>query len=169
MFTSWFCGNQQYTKCTTGTVNGSRSGVFQYRNTFNIVRIHHRNIRYFHIIYQNQRFGVTIRRTDTTTNLDSRRTTYLTGVGSDGQSRYRPLQGTAYIRDRTAIDCFVHIHGSHRTGQVHLFLCTITYYDNFIQQFRIIFQNNLHYRSCLDFLSSISHKWYLQNSTGLYI
>ena len=51
---STLCIDQNNTKGSTGTINRGRSGVFQYRDTFNILRIQERDIVHRNSIHHNQ-------------------------------------------------------------------------------------------------------------------
>ena len=126
-------GNQNNTVRCLRSIDGSRSSIFQNRNTFNVIGVNGTHGFRFHTINQNirrsgiQSTGTTY--TDTTTVHT--RSTVRTG---NGYTRHQTLQTTAHVLNRTVLQ-LLFIYRSYRTRKIGLLLNTISYDNHLIQCF----------------------------------
>ena len=135
------CSNQYHTKCSTCTINRSRSSILQYGDVFNIVRVDKRKVVDNHTIQYDKRSTLrTVTQCTGTTDSHNRSFTQLTTGIQYGQTRNNTLQSLTDITLRTAFHSLCHIHSCNGTSQVGLLLSTVTYYYHFFQQFRIFYK-----------------------------
>ena len=161
--------NQDYTPCSTSTVDRRWSGILQYWDWFDVIRINEVQVWNFHVIHENQRsVGCSsIQWTVRTTELDVWWCTYTTLVVSNRKTWRHTLQRLGNIGYRTASNRIFHVYVCYGTSQVSLLLSTITYYNDFFQKFIVVFQNNAGILGYLYFLSLITHERNLNSRTRL--
>ena len=130
-----FRSNQDNAIGRLRTVDSGRSGIFQYGNTFDIVRVDRVHRTGFDTIHQDIRVS-RVQRTDTT---HADRTAILPGTataGSNLNTRHSTLQSGRNVLYRTVFQHFTVYH-SNSTGHIHLLLRTVTYDNDFFQLLRV--------------------------------
>ena len=117
------------------TINRSTGRIFQEADIIYLIRVQGIKGRFIfdHIINNEQRF------TKATTHTDFGRSTCHTGSSCYRYTRSTSRQRIRQVRGRDLVQ-IIRFHGSDGTGQIHLFLRTVTYYHNLIDQLRIFFQ-----------------------------
>ena len=131
------CRHQNDTVGGTRTVDSRRCGIFQYRQTLNVVRIDVINRRNDQTVHDIHRVCI-IQRTDTT-DADRRIIlTRLPAVLHDGYTRQHPLQCSRGIGYRPVSQRF-RINGRYRACHIHLFLDSVPDNDNLFQVLSIFF------------------------------
>lgn len=163
--------HQNYTECSTRTVNRSRRSILQNRYRFNIIRVQ-RIKTTLDTINQNQRRRArAITNRTGATDIKAHGTIECTTFASNRkvQARHRTLQCLSHISYRT---CSKHlgVHHTYGTRHIHFLLSAITYHNNLIQCLRIIFQCYLKRCSLPGHLNGlITDKRNLDYSSSLYI
>ena len=130
------------------TVDRSRSGIFQYGDRLDVVRIQRVHIA-FDTVDQNQR---TVHRAiadgTRTANIDAHRGVQVAaiGAGSQVQARNGSLQSLRYVGHGTCFDG-VGINHADSSRHVDFLLGAIPYHYYLIQQFRITFHLHVNRRA----------------------
>ena len=135
-FFPFFGRYQDYTISTSRTINSCTSCIFQKWNRFNIVTVNRRNTCFWTVNNYQRRKVTTIKCTNTTYTNICTITTGFTRTLIYRYTGYQTGKWTWQICSRTTFQ-FTGRNCSNRTGQIHLFLYTVTYYYNLIQCFWI--------------------------------
>ena len=133
-----FGSNQYHTEGCTCAIDGGGGGVFQDRHAGHVLRVDEVGV-HFHAVHQYQR--VTAVDGGLTADVERRSRTRLSACG-DIQVRDGTLQTLTQVDDGSAFQYFL-VHGRNGTCQVGLLHRGITYYHHFIQQFRILSEDDV--------------------------
>ena len=134
-------GYQNDTERSTRTVDGSRSGIHQYGDVVDVLRIQLVDVTGHTVNQHEGRCARTCSQVTRTTDIKRRIGVQLTtGIRhTDIQTGNNTLQGLTYGGYRTGFQ-FLIVHRSHGTGQVYFLLCTETYYHHFVEHLVVFFQ-----------------------------
>ena len=148
------CLNFNHTICSLRTINGRTCGIFQHRNTGDVIRIDIQQLRilflsgrseiktgqviaFKHItIYYHQRLGITVDRTDST-QTHGRTGPQVTGIEHDIQTCHTTLQSLVDARQAQSFKFFSinslmsHRHFTFRYGQTTGLYYTFLFHNHF--------------------------------------
>ena len=161
-----FGGDQDDPGGTPGAINGSRGSILQHVHGFDVVGIHIVQRSADHTVDDHQRLGIRSHGAQT----PQAQVVALVGVtsclgdGKAGDLALHQLGGIGYL---TLVEIF-RFHTGHRTGDLFLFLGTITDHHDFVQGLDILDHGNVN--GCLashrDGLGGIANRRKYQDCVG---
>ena len=135
-----FGRNENNTPCATGTVNSRSRCIFDDRDALHIIGIDHTHIT-LNTIDEHKR--VTTIDGRITTDVQRSGRTRLSLGRCDIQTGNLALQHIGQVV-RCAVLQFLGLDRRNRTGQVHLFLGTVTHHDGLLQDHVVLLHRNVH-------------------------
>ena len=160
-------GNEDNTISSGRTIDGTRSGILQNVDTFDVGRVQVVDVTCY-TVNNIKRSGVAVSTGTTDRNLET--ITWLTRVGLDVNTRSLALESTQCLSGVQFSDIFT-LYFYSSTCNEFLLLDTVTYYYHFVQTFGIFLQCNLIILSTTysDFFYFITNVRDVQSSTRLHV
>ena len=142
-------GDEDHAPGRAATVDGGGGGVLQDGDVLDVVGVDERKVGDFHAVDQDQRLVVAVDGTGTA-ETHRRGGAEVSRVVGDGQAGDDALETLRHVDDRLAAEGLLHVDRRDGAGQVDLLLRTETDDHGFIEELRVIGQDDVDHAAAGD-------------------